>query len=261
MSESHTWRVAYRTLSFDYRLYDKRGAIYSSRPDNYIANQLICPNNVHILLVPYSAAWRKLRKAVQQLLNTKAVDALLPIQDAEALQTMHDLIHSQQDYYDHFRRYSTAVILASVFGQRGAKFKSEKVQALYHAQNQFTEIIEPGATPPVDAFPVLKYLPEFLAPWKAKARAIRAEQRNLYLALHEETKLKVAIGQAQDCFIAKLMKDQEKNGLTEEEVAYVGGILVSQSLSTRTITITPNPQIILILNRWKQVLIQHPQHY
>src|SRR3954452_15342042 len=113
------------------RLFDKRGGIYSSRPENYIGNELICPGNTHILLGPYSGAWRSLRKSVQALLNVNSVDALLPIQNAEATQTMYDLIRTPDAYYDHLRRYSTAVILASVFGKRGETFSSGKVQALY----------------------------------------------------------------------------------------------------------------------------------
>jgi cytochrome P450 len=212
------------------RLFDKKGGIYSSRPDNYIANTLLCPNSVHILLVPYSSGWRKLRKCVQQLLSVTAVDKLLVLQAAEASQTLHDLIQAPEDYYDHLRRYSTSVILATVFGQRGAKFTSQKVQDLYHVQNRFTEMIEPGATPPVDAFPILKYLPEFMAPWKTKAKAIRHEQRELYFTLLEETKKKMAGGDAGNCFLASLIAEQEKNGFNDEEIAYIGGILVRAKL-------------------------------
>lgn len=177
----------------------------------------------------YSDGWRKLRKAVSQLLNVNAVDSMLPIQNAEAMQTLHDIVKDPGNYFDHIRRYSTAVILASVYGQRGATFDSEKVQALYHAQDQFTEILEPGATPPVDAFPFLKYLPEFMAPWKARARAIRLEQRTLYNRLLTETKAKLVKGEATDCFIARLLRDKEKSGLTDDQVMYTGGILVSHS--------------------------------
>lgn len=165
---------------------------------------------------------------MQQLLNVTAVDKLLPIQDAEATQTLYDLLKDPNNYHDHIRRYSSAVILASVFGQRGATFKSQKVQALYHAQDQFTEILEPGATPPVDSFPFLKHLPEFIAPWKAKAKSIRAEQRALYFGLLEDTKAKMSQGVDGDCFMATMLREKEKNELGEEEIAYLGGILVSE---------------------------------
>lgn len=181
---------------------------------------------MHILLLPYSDAWRQQRKIVQALLNVNAVDNMLPIQNAESLQTLFQLLHDPEGYYDHIRRYSTAVILASVFGQRGARFDSPKVQALYHAQDRFTAILEPGATPPVDAFPFLKYLPEFMCAWKREARSIRQEQRTLYFNLLDETKEKIKSGGV-DCFMSKLLREQEKNRLDDEHLAYLGGILVS----------------------------------
>lgn len=150
---------------------------------------------------------------------------MLPVQSAEATQTLFDLCHDPAGYYDHIRRYSTAVILATVFGQRGARFDSPKVQALYHAQDRFTAILEPGAAPPVDAFPFLRYLPELISPWKSEARAVRQEQSALYFALLNETKQMVQEKHS-DCFMAKLLAEQEKHQLDDEHLAYLGGILV-----------------------------------
>lgn len=209
----------------------------------------------------YSDGWRKLRKAVSQLLNVNAVDSMLPIQNAEAMQTLHDIVKDPRNYFDHIRKYSTAVILASVYGQRGATFDSEKVQALYHAQDQFTEILEPGATPPVDAFPFLKYLPEFMASWKARARAIRMEQRTLYNRLLTETKSKLAKGEATDCFIARLLRDQEKSSLTDDQVMYTGGILVSHTFKSFLTLILLPSNINNLVCRWKPVQTRPLQHY
>jgi cytochrome P450 len=176
--------------------------------------------------VPYGDAWRKQRKVVQSLLNINAVDNLLPIQNAEATETMFQLLQDPEGYYDHIRRYSTAVILASVFGQRGASFDSPKVQALYHAQDQFTAILEQGATPPVDAFPFLKGMPELMAPWKTWAKAIRKEQRSLYFDLLNETRELQGKDRGPDCFMKLLLQEQEQKEMDDEHVAYLGGILV-----------------------------------
>ncbi|KAH8805047.1 cytochrome P450 [Xylogone sp. PMI_703] len=233
-------------------LFDKRGALYSSRPENFIGNELICPRNVHILLLPYGEDWRKQRKVVQALLNLTAVNHMLPVQSAEASQTLMDLCYDPEGYYDHIRRYSTAVILATVFGQRGARFNSPKVQALYHAQDRFTAILEPGAAPPVDAFPFLRYLPDFMAPWKREARAIRQEQSSLYFALLNETK-SIAQERHSDCFMAKLLAEQEKHQLDDEHLAYLGGILMEAGSDTTASTLL---NFILALTKYPNVLIQ-----
>ena len=173
------------------------------------------------------------------------MDNVLPIQNAEAIQTMFQLLHDPQGYYDHIRRYTTAVILASVYGQRGARFDSPNVQALYHAQDQFTAILEQGATPPVDAFPFLKMLPEFMAPWKTWAKAVRKEQKSLYLSLIRETRERMESGKGPDCFLHLMLQDQEKNDMDDEHIAYLAGNLVNQSPTPRSSTVFSD------IYRWK----------
>ncbi|KIW98759.1 uncharacterized protein Z519_00422 [Cladophialophora bantiana CBS 173.52] len=203
-------------------LFDKRGAIYSSRPDSYVSNELLCRNETHILLVPYGQSWRALRKAVQALLNVTAVDGPLPVQEAKASQTVYELMTSPEKCFTHIRRYSAAVILASVFGQRSASYEAPKVQALYHAQEQFTEILAPGATPPMDPFPFLRYMPTFLAPYKRWAANIRQEQRTLYSGLLNETKARTRKQDKIPCFMDKLLEGKEKSGLDDEQIVYTG---------------------------------------
>ncbi|KAF7532399.1 hypothetical protein G7054_g7988 [Neopestalotiopsis clavispora] len=218
-------------------LYDQRGSIYSSRPNTYVANELVCPNEIHLLLLQYGSEWRKQRKIVQSLLNVNKVDQLLPIQSAEASQTMYQLLQDPAGYYDHVRRYTTAVILASVYGVRGARFDSPNVQALYHAQDQFTAILETGATPPVDAFPFLKLVPECLAPWKRRAREVRAEQKSLYLRLLRETRARMEAGRGLDCFLHTMLKEQEKNDMDDEHLAYLAGNLMEAGSDTSASTL------------------------
>ncbi|KAJ5115783.1 hypothetical protein N7456_000131 [Penicillium angulare] len=170
---------------------------------------------------------------------------------AEATQTMHQLLDDPSGYYDHIRRYSTAVILASVFGQRGVSFQSPKVQALYHAQDRFTAILEAGATPPVDAFPFLKLLPEFVSPWKKEAKEIQLEQKSLYYSLLNETKDRIRNNKKGFCFLEKILDDQEKTGFSDEQIAYLGGILMeagsdttSSTLLTFVLAITQYPDVL-----------------
>ncbi|KFA77552.1 hypothetical protein S40288_09469 [Stachybotrys chartarum IBT 40288] len=218
-------------------LFDQRGSIYSSRPRTYIANELVCPNEIHLLLLQYGPEWRKQRRILQALLNVNVVDELLPLQEAEATQTMFQLVCDPQGYYDHVRRFTTAVILASVYGQRGARFECPNVQALYHAQDQFTAIIEQGAAPPVDAFPILKLLPDFLAPWKTKAKAVREEQRSLYLRLLSETRKRLQAGKGGDCFLRTMLREQDKNEMDDEHLAYLAGNLMEAGSDTTASTL------------------------
>ncbi|OGM48636.1 hypothetical protein ABOM_002069 [Aspergillus bombycis] len=215
-------------------LFDKRGAIYSSRPPNYIGTEVITQDNTHLLLMPYGKEWRNQRKLFQELLNIKAVGSLRPLQAAESTFTLRQLMQSPQDYYDHIRRYSTAVILASVFGIRGSEFHSPYIQRLYHVQDQFTAILETGATPPIDVFPFLKYMPAFLAPWRKWAQQIRKEQRELYFELLQSVRSTKSRGVSHKCFVDMLLEEsfQRKYSLDDEHIAYIGGVLMEGGSDT-----------------------------
>ncbi|CAH0035241.1 unnamed protein product [Clonostachys rhizophaga] len=220
-------------------LFDKRGAIYSSRTPSHIGNELITRDNTHLLLMPYGQAWRNQRKVYQSILNITAVVSLQPLQAAEAVLTMSQLIESPEKYYDHIRRYSTAVILSSVFGIRGPNFNHPNIQRLYHVQDQFTAILETGATPPIDIFPFLKHLPTFLAPWRRWALSIRAEQRQLYFELLDNAKSRIQRGVHRKCFMDDILGEAKptKFALDDEHIAYIGGVLMEGGSDTTASTL------------------------
>lgn len=184
-------------------------------------------NGTHILFVPYGDDWRLLRRTLHDILKTGVVDEMLPAQNAESIQTIYDIIKDPEGYYDHIRRYGSAVILATVFGLRGATFDSPRVKNLYSVTEQNKAINEIGATPPVDIFPFLKSLPDAVSPWRKWARDIRTEYKEFLRQLTSESRENSKRPDAPNCFLAKMYNQQEKMGLDDEHIAHVGGALVS----------------------------------
>lgn len=221
------------------RLFDKRGAIYSHRPESYLANALLCPGETHLLLMGYTAAWRKLRKVFMSVLNITTVQSLRALQEAESNQTMKDLCDTPDLFEHHIRRYSTSVILSCVFGHRGASFEDPRVNTIYKVQDQFSEILEPGNIPPVDAFPLLKYVPESLAKWKQRARKVREGQQTLYLGLLRDVRDRMARGKPVNCFMDKLLSASEvqKSQVDDLHLAYIGGVMMEAGSDTTSSTL------------------------
>jgi cytochrome P450 len=203
--------------------------------------------------MPYGSEWRQQRKIFQAILNITAVGSLQSLQTAEASLTLQQLVQSPQLYYDHIRRYSTAVILSSVFGIRGPEFNHPNIQRLYHVQDQFTAILETGATPPVDIFPFLKYLPTFLAPWRRWALKIRQEQRELYFGLLQSVKDRRAKGITRNCFMDQMLDDnfREKYRLNDEHIAYIGGVMMEGGSDTTASTLL---SFLLAMTKYPHVL-------
>ncbi|KAH7394687.1 cytochrome P450 [Pyrenochaeta sp. MPI-SDFR-AT-0127] len=203
--------------------------------------------------MPYGAEWRKQRKIYQSILNINAVTSLQPIQAAKATLTLQQLMQAPEKYYDSIRRYSTAVILSSVFGIRGPEFDHPNIQRLYHVQDQFTAIMETGAAPPVDVFPLLKLLPTFLAPWRKWALSIRAHQRQLYFELIQIVKNRMSNGISRNCFMDVLLEEHQrtKNGLDDEHIAYIGGVLMEGGSDTTASTLL---SFLLAMVKYPRVL-------
>ncbi len=81
--------------------------------------------------------------------------------------------------------------------------------------------LAPGASPPVDMFPILKYLPEFLAPWKTEARALRRLQRQLFFTALEECEERLRLGEGNNCYLEELIQQKDEIGLNRDQIALV----------------------------------------
>lgn len=75
----------------------------------------------------------------------------------------------------------------------------------------------------VERYPILKYVPAALAPWKAAVLKQRDEDIKLYTQLMNEVRQKVANGTSPHCFAKHLLEEQASLGMTDLEIAYTAG--------------------------------------
>lgn len=109
----------------------------------------------------------------------------------------------------------------------------------------FFKILEPGGAPPVDAFPILKYLPSSLASYKREAAAVRREALALFSGLFYESKARQQSEIAVPCFMDRILKAQKTNDLSEGQAIYAAGILVRIA--------TGLPEMLLSALPWQAV--------
>lgn len=216
------FKEGYGTDTTSPRLFDRRGAKYSGRPPFHICNDIIFPRTTHLLVMDYGPEWRAMRRMLQEWLKPSAVAEMLPLQDAESTQTLIHLLDTPDNWYNHIRRYSAALVLASMFGLRGANFDSHRIQHFYYIHNRVTTIMELGAAPPVDIFPLFKMLPDFMSPWRVEAKKLYSEFRKCLRVFVDESK---SIGNDR-CFLRQMLRNQEKSGLSMEQVEYCAAGMV-----------------------------------
>ncbi|KAI0111254.1 cytochrome P450 [Nemania sp. FL0031] len=217
-------------------LLDLRGAIYSSRPYMPIVDYIVPPGDVHMAFMPYGSQWRKARKTIMDFLKNSEVDKLLPLQHAESVQLIREILQSPEKWHDHSTRMFGAVIMASVFGIRGTDSSPEgKIMTFFDVQAEWAAVLAQGGAPPLEVFPFLKFVPDFLTPWrgwKQKLERVKRRQNKLYHDLLSEARTRVASGKGQDSFAAAVLRNNDKTGYTDEELDYLLGFMLEAGSDT-----------------------------
>lgn len=236
-----------------------RGTLYADRPYFPTADYVI-PNppgtDLHLVFARDGAKWRRARRTIVEFLSARQLEKLKDVQDAESSQMMWEFlqfgtsgeegddVEGVRAYHRYAMRYFGAVILASVFGLRGKDSGPQsRVTRFFAVQNEWASMLTQGSTPPLDVFPWLKYIPEFLTPWKgwrSRTDSLKQRQSSLYHELFAETKARLQAGKGRESFLARMVEAQkvavdlgrDKDIYTQLELDYIGGFLMEGGADT-----------------------------
>lgn len=107
------------------------------------------------------------------------------------------------------------------------------MKGLYRFMEGLSEILEIGATPPVDVFSIFKYLPEaWFQNWKSRSRAVGDILTNLYKPLVRHVVHRRQKAGGKGCFLDNVLDQQSKLGLSEREILLMVGNLVEGGSDT-----------------------------
>ncbi|KAJ7779139.1 cytochrome P450 [Mycena metata] len=190
-------------------LMDKRSGATVDRPAMHIAD--LVAGGLHMVFARYTENWRTLRKTAHAILTPQASARHLPIQQAEAMQLLDDILRQPQ---------------------RAPRYETPETTAFFIAQHKWELVLEPGATPPVDLIPILKYVPERWAKWKRDCATTRRLQRDLYFGLLDETMEKLRRGEENGSYMEEILTRQEEFGMDREITGYLGGVLIEGGSDT-----------------------------
>lgn len=101
-------------------IFDIQASKTSSRIPMPVACDMIS-GGIRIVLMPYSAKWKRLRGIVHRLLTPTMSNAFRPTQELEASQLVYDILidnNDQSKFYMHARRYSASVMMTCTYGRR-----------------------------------------------------------------------------------------------------------------------------------------------
>ncbi|KAA8647950.1 cytochrome P450 [Aspergillus tanneri] len=228
---------------------DRKSGIYSHRPHSFVSHELITKGN-HLLVMHYGDQWRMFRRLIHQHLMESMVDSQhIKIVNAEAIQLMRDYLVDPENHMAHPKRFSNSITNSIVFGIRTAHRNGSNMRRLYKLMEEWSEIMETGATPPVDLFPWMKLLPEWMFNnYVTRAKAIGVQMETLYTDILNKVIKRRDGGQNLGTFMDRVLDGQEKNNLPWHQLAFIGGVLMEGGSDTSS-------SLILAI---VQALIQNP---
>ncbi|KAL2014879.1 hypothetical protein VTN00DRAFT_2404 [Thermoascus crustaceus] len=151
-------------LHFD--LLEKRSNKYSSRPRFIVMGELYW-DNAGILIQPYGKAWQIRRRLLHQALNPSALRLCKSVQEAEASPLVYSLLCNPASYEAFIDRLTASVAFSIAYRHRIDSMNSKIIRQRLEFMQYAASLNIPGRFL-VETLPVLKYIPNCLAPWKAE---------------------------------------------------------------------------------------------
>ncbi|TVY87600.1 Cytochrome P450 monooxygenase, partial [Lachnellula willkommii] len=199
-----------------HQLLDKKGSIYSDRPPQYVANYIT--HGDHLTLENQTPSWREKRSVVTRNLNPKMLDEKhWRVQEAEAVFFMNNLLKRPDEIFQLAKLYTASVAATLLYGQRATDVDSFWYKDLYELMEQWLTAQEPGANPPIDEMPIIKYFPGH---WKNRAVKTRKTMDEMWTKARAIVDARRARGEKRDCFIDAKLDDYEKAGWPMSQHAF-----------------------------------------
>ncbi|EXJ70408.1 uncharacterized protein A1O5_06476 [Cladophialophora psammophila CBS 110553] len=221
-------------------LLDKRGGIYSDRPDLYISQDVASGGHRLVVMARqrYGERWRTIHRLIHNILNIKVAAKYVPYQDLENKVLLKGLLDApgSEDLFKHLRRFTYSLSTQMIFGYRCPDFRDERLAQLFYVVNGWSEVSESASSQLADLYPILQKLPSFMLPSVRKGRHVHQVGRELYTEHWLKAKQQLKDGTGLPCICNDLLLAQQSENLSDEAVGYIVGSLLEGGSDTTSST-------------------------
>jgi len=223
-------------------LMEKRSIKYSSRP-RMVAMGEILWDNASILVQPYGKEWSVRRKLLHQALTPRALRVYEPVQTAEASRLCCQLLESPENWEKLLERFTSSIVFCVAYGHRIDSLNAEVIRQRFQFMHVAASLNVPGKYL-VESFPILKHIPDSLAPWKAdiKAKGRKEAAANMALVDLVRSDLAGAKGRGDDipdslCKLLLELREKEHIPLSDRDFSYIPASLFGAGSDTTASTL------------------------
>ncbi|KAF8258627.1 cytochrome P450 [Lactarius quietus] len=240
--------VVLQSLKAAYELLDKRANISSDRPRYIVAHEILCGGLFSASMV-YGDLWRRTRRAAHEGLTKLAVRDYHPILRKEATLLSSAILDDEGSLEKHFQRFSASAIMSILYDYPTLKDEDdETVKRIHTVIDRLSKAAVPG-TFLVELLPWMMHIPESFAKWKREGRKHFREHTNMFNGLLNAVRINVSKGCERPSMSASLIKNSDRNGLSNQEMAWLIGTLYTAGAETTYTSLT----------WWALAMVAHPE--
>ncbi|KAI0256925.1 cytochrome P450 [Lactifluus subvellereus] len=229
-------------------LLDRRANIYSDRPRFIVAHEILCGGLFGVSL-PYGDFWRRNRRAAHEALTKVAVRDYHPILRKETTILASALLESPDALEKHFQRFAASAIMSVLYDYPTLENEHDKTLTEIHAFIDRMATAAALGAHLVELFPLMMLIPERFARWKREGRQYFIRHTSMFNALLNMVRNDICKGSERPSTSASLIKNSDRNGLSDQEMAWLLGTLYTAGAETTATT----------LSWWALAMIAHPE--
>jgi len=223
-------------------LLDKRGAIYSDKPQLVMAGELCGCKNV-VAFTGYGDQSKRQRKLMHKAFGVKSIPTYHPLIAKETTEFLRRLIADPSQYIKHTRRYAGGLTLSVVYGYETVSNDDEFLSLAEECVGILAnKIASGGGIWPVDIFPSLQHIPTWFpgAGFKRNAIIWKAKMEEFTDKPYEFVKKSMKSGNFKHSFCSSVLEDESLKSSEnfEFDLKWTANSMYSASADTTITTVS-----------------------
>ncbi|KZT29047.1 cytochrome P450 [Neolentinus lepideus HHB14362 ss-1] len=212
-------------------LLDRRAALYSDRPNNIVASDILT-GGLLIALSHYTDTWRRLRKAAHEGFHKGVVHRYQPTQFKEAVLLTSGVLSDPDSWEAHLRRTAASSIMSVVYATPPILSEQEpSIKSINDFVARVTRAALPGAHL-VEFFPWMVHIPAKLAKWKHDAQESFIKDSVMFEGLFKGVQRRMTQGEDKPSLSATLIQEADRHKLSDQENAWLAGTMYAAGAET-----------------------------
>ncbi|KAG0696762.1 cytochrome P450 [Suillus ampliporus] len=212
---------------------EKQGGSLGDRPRMIAAGEILSGGQA-IGFMHAGDRFRRMRRGLHSHLQPRAAEAYQPLQMSHAKNAVLDILNDPYNFQNHATTYAAATIMKITYGKTTPTSATDpEVKEIHQLFESFRTVLHPGAYL-VDSIPWLKYLPGYAQELKQQFERTRQLYKNQLNRVKQQIQSNVDVGPS---FMKYLLENEHLYGLTETEMAFLGGALFGAGSDSTAVAI------------------------